>query len=63
MMTVKAGKLWIAEITFTDGSASKKRPVLILWIDGDDVVVAAVTSSKLLLRRILAMWRELAGVR
>jgi hypothetical protein len=28
-MTVKAGELWIAEITFTDGSASKKRPVLI----------------------------------
>jgi mRNA interferase MazF len=46
MMTVKAGELWVAEITFTDGSASKKRPVLILWIDGDDVVVAAVTSSK-----------------
>jgi mRNA interferase MazF len=46
MMNVKAGELWIAEITFTDGSASKKRPVLILWIDGNDVVVAAVTSSK-----------------
>jgi mRNA interferase MazF len=46
MMTVKAGELWIAEITFTDGSVSKKRPILILWIDGDDVVVAAVTSSK-----------------
>jgi hypothetical protein len=30
MMTVKAGKLWMAEITFTDGSASKKLPVLIL---------------------------------
>ena len=46
MITVKAGELWIAEITFTDGSASKKRPILILWIDGDDVVVSAVTSSK-----------------
>ena len=46
MMTVKAGELWIAKITFTDGSASKKRPILILWVDGDDVVVAAVTSSK-----------------
>ncbi len=46
MMTVKAGELWIAEISFTDGSASKKRPILILWIDGNDVVVAAVTSSK-----------------
>jgi mRNA interferase MazF len=46
MMTVKAGELWVAEITFTDGSASKKRPILILWIDGADVVLAAVTSSK-----------------
>jgi mRNA interferase MazF len=46
MTTVKAGELWVAEITFTDSSASKKRPVLILWTDGDDVVVAAVTSSK-----------------
>ena len=46
MTTIKAGDLWVAEIIFTDGSASKKRPVLILWIDGTDVVVAAVTSSK-----------------
>ena len=46
MMTVKACELWIAEINFTDSSASKKRPILILWIDGDDVLVAAVTSSK-----------------
>ncbi len=30
MTTVKAGELWVAEITFTDGSASKKRPILIL---------------------------------
>jgi mRNA interferase MazF len=33
-MTVKAGDLWIAEITFTDASASKKRPVLVLWTAG-----------------------------
>ncbi|WP_295619656.1 type II toxin-antitoxin system PemK/MazF family toxin [Chamaesiphon sp. GL140_3_metabinner_50] len=46
MMIVKAGEFWVAKITFTDGSAFKKRPILILWIDGDDVVVAAVTSSK-----------------
>jgi hypothetical protein len=25
MMTVKAGKFWVSEITFTDGLASKKR--------------------------------------
>jgi mRNA interferase MazF len=43
MMTVKAGELWIAEITFTDGSASKKRPILILWTDGYDVIVEGVT--------------------
>ena len=42
MTTIKAGELWVAEIVFTDGSVSKKRPILILWIDGADVVVAAV---------------------
>jgi len=43
-MTITPGDFWIAEIAFTDGSATKKRPVLILWLDGQDVVVAAVTS-------------------
>ncbi|MCY7323916.1 MAG: type II toxin-antitoxin system PemK/MazF family toxin [Phormidesmis sp. CAN_BIN36] len=44
-MTITPGDLWIAEILFTDGSATKKRPVLILWLDAQDVVVAAVTSA------------------
>lgn len=44
-MTARPGELWVADITFTSGTASKKRPVLILWIDGADVVVAAVTSA------------------
>ena len=44
-MTVSAGDLWVADITFTNGVASKRRPVLILWIDGADVVVASVTSA------------------
>lgn len=44
-MTIQSGDFWIAEITFTDGSSSKKRPVLILWIDGKDAIVAAVTSA------------------
>ena len=44
-MTITPGDLWVAEILFTDGSATKKRPVLILWLDGQDVVVAAVTSA------------------
>jgi mRNA interferase MazF len=41
----KPGEIWVAEIPFTNGSASKLRPVLILWIDGRDAVVAAVTSA------------------
>ena len=45
MTTVQPGEIWIADILFTDGSASKKRPVLILWLDANDVVVAAVTSA------------------
>ncbi len=39
------GEIWLARITFTDGSASKVRPVLILWLDAADCVVAAVTSA------------------
>jgi mRNA interferase MazF len=39
------GELWLADIPFTSGAASKVRPVLILWIDAADVVVAAVTSA------------------
>jgi mRNA interferase MazF len=64
MMTIKAGELWVAEIIFTDGSASKKRPVLILWVDGDDVVVAAVTSSQPRSKTdvVLADWED-SGLR
>jgi PemK-like, MazF-like toxin of type II toxin-antitoxin system len=44
-MTPSPGEIWLAEIPFTDGSASKIRPVLVLWLDSADVVVAAVTSA------------------
>ncbi len=44
-MTIQPGELWIAEISFTNGLAAKKRPVLVLWLDQQDVVVAAVTSA------------------
>ncbi len=44
-MTITAGDIWIAEIPFTDGSAAKKRPVLILWLDAQDAIVAAITSA------------------
>ena len=46
MMTIKAGEFWVAEIPFTNAASSKKRPVLILWLDGDDVIVAVVTSAQ-----------------
>ena len=46
MTTIKAGDFWVAKITFTNGIAAKKRPVLILWCDGDDVIVAVVTSAQ-----------------
>ncbi|MEO8429563.1 MAG: type II toxin-antitoxin system PemK/MazF family toxin [Verrucomicrobiota bacterium] len=39
------GEIWLADIPFTSGAASKLRPVLVLWIDAADVVVAAVTSA------------------
>ena len=34
-----------ADIPFTSGSGSKKRPVLVLWLHGQDAVVAAATST------------------
>jgi mRNA interferase MazF len=44
-MPMQAGELWLADIPFTHGRASKVRPVLILWLDGMDAVVAVVTSA------------------
>lgn len=46
MTTIQPGEFWIANISFTDSSTSKKRPILILWIDGQDIVATAVTSVK-----------------
>lgn len=46
MMNINAGEFWVAEIIFTSGISSKKRPVLTLWCDGDDVLVAVVTSAQ-----------------
>jgi len=44
-MTISPGDFWVAEIQFTDVSASKKRPVLVIWLDAQDAIVAAVTSA------------------
>ena len=36
----------MANIPFTNGTDSKKRPILLLWLDAEDVVAAAVTSAE-----------------
>jgi mRNA interferase MazF len=46
MTTIQAGEFWVANIPFTSGGSSKKRPILVLWLDGNDVVAAVVTSAK-----------------
>lgn len=46
MTTIQPGEFWVADIPFTSGGGSKKRPILVLWLDGDDVVAAVVTSAK-----------------
>ncbi|AFZ60148.1 PemK-like protein [Anabaena cylindrica FACHB-243] len=46
MMTIHPGEFWVADIPFTNGISSKKRPILILWLDGDDVIAAVVTSAQ-----------------
>ena len=44
-MTTNPGEIWLADIPFTDRKASKIRPVLVLWLDGLDSIVAVVTSA------------------
>jgi mRNA interferase MazF len=44
-MPAQPGEFWVADIPFTDGTASKRRPILVLWLDGADLVAAAVTSA------------------
>jgi mRNA interferase MazF len=44
-MNLQAGEIWLADIPYTDGKASKIRPVLVLWLDAMDAVVAVVTSA------------------
>jgi mRNA interferase MazF len=46
MTTIQPGEFWVADIPFTSGVSSKKRPILVLWLDGDDVVAAVVTFAK-----------------
>jgi mRNA interferase MazF len=63
-MTIRPGEFWVADIPFTDGSGSKKRPVLVLWLDVADVIVAAVTSAlpRTIMDVALADW-SVSGLR
>lgn len=45
-MNPTPGEFWLANIPFTNGLASKVRPILVLWLDSSDLVVAAVTSAQ-----------------
>ncbi|MDZ7343427.1 MAG: type II toxin-antitoxin system PemK/MazF family toxin [candidate division KSB1 bacterium] len=60
MTTIQPGEFWLADIPFTDGSVSKKRPVLLLWLEGADAVVAAVTSASPLSQTDVALqeWNQ-----
>ena len=42
----RPGELWIADMPFAQGGGSKRRPVLILWNDLADSVVAIVTTAQ-----------------
>ena len=63
-MTIQPGEFWVADIPFTSGIGSKMRPVLVLWLDARDAVVAVVTSAcqRLTTDVPLADWKS-AGLR
>ncbi|MBI1832640.1 MAG: PemK-like protein [Planctomycetes bacterium] len=63
-MPIQPGEFWLADIPFTDGAGSKIRPVLVLWLDGVDAVVAVVTSAgpRSVTDVVLSDWRA-AGLR
>lgn len=44
-MALRAGSLVTVSLPFTDLSATKRRPALVLIVHGEDLVVCAVTSK------------------
>jgi mRNA interferase MazF len=64
MTTIRGGELWIARILYTNGTDAKNRPVLVLWVDEQDVVVAVVTSAppRTVTDILLSQWME-SGLR
>jgi hypothetical protein len=60
-MTIRPGDFWVADILFTDQTSSKKRPVLVLWLDGADAVVAAVEPGSRIGSALLAPLERLTS--
>ncbi len=56
------GEVWLARVEFSDESGAKVRPALVLWVDGEDVVVATITSSRPRTARDVALidWKAAA---
>jgi len=44
--SIVPGDVCLARIPFTSGEADKVRPVVVLWLDGLDCVVCAVTTAR-----------------
>jgi len=42
---IEPGDICLAAIPFTSGLPGKVRPVLVLWLDGEDCVVCSITSA------------------
>jgi mRNA interferase MazF len=64
MTIIRGGELWIARILYTNGTDAKNRPVLVLWVDEQDIVVAVVTSAspRTVTDMLLSQWME-SGLR
>ncbi len=43
--SIAPGDICLAAIPFTSGLPGKVRPVLVLWLDGEDCVVCPITSA------------------
>ena len=64
MTTTRAGEVWLAEVEFADGTRSKPRPMLVLFCERQDSVLAVITSATPRTNRdvTLADWQA-AGLR
>ena len=57
---MRPGEIWLTRLAYSDASGAKIRPVLFLVVDGQDGIVAAVTSAppRTKTDHALAEWAE-----